>query len=254
MRHVPTLLRRELSAYFLSPMAYLILLAFQVIAALNFFQMVELLSQPRLVIAGVRDPMNSYIAESLGFWVALLVAVPALTMRLIAEERRSGTLEGLLTAPVTEAEVIVAKWAAGVAMYLALLVPFALYLPFLRHFGRYAFDLGPLEALGIGLTTLGMMFVAVGVLFSTLARHQVVAAIGTFVVLLALLLIPRMGYFIASELRSSWADPLRFSSVYDQLLEFGAGRLDPRHLAMHLSLTACTLFAAVKVLESRRGH
>src|SRR5215211_3886356 len=135
MRHVPTLLRRELTAYFLSPMAYFILLAFQVIAAINFYEMVELLSQPRQVFAGLRDPMNSYIAASTPFWIALLIAVPALTMRLIAEERRSGTIEGLLTAPVTEAEVIVAKWSAGVAMYLALLVPFVLYLPFLRHFG-----------------------------------------------------------------------------------------------------------------------
>src|SRR5206468_12865690 len=147
MRHVPTLLRRELTAYFLSPMAYFILLAFQVIAALNFFEVVELLSRPEVAVAGLRNPLNSYIAASTPFWIALLIAVPALTMRLIAEERRTGTIEGLLTAPVTEAEVVLSKWLAGLAMFLALLVPFFLYLPFLYVQGRYRFDTGPVASL-----------------------------------------------------------------------------------------------------------
>ena len=114
--------------------------------------------------------MNVYIAGNLVFWVALLVAVPALTMRLLAEERRSGTIEGLLTVPITEAEVVVAKWLAGVVMFWALLLPFAIYLPVLRHYGNFPFDLGPVAALAIGLTTIGMMFVAIGVFFSALTQ------------------------------------------------------------------------------------
>src|SRR4051794_22128531 len=114
MRHVPTLLRRELGAYFLAPMAYVILLAFQVIAWLNFWQLVELLSRPQNEFSGLTDPMNAYISGSFPFWIALLVALPALTMRLIAEERRAGTIEGLLTLPITETEVVVSKWLAGV--------------------------------------------------------------------------------------------------------------------------------------------
>src|SRR6266536_5703113 len=173
MRHVPTLLRRELGAYFLGPMAYLVLLGFQVIAWINFYQLIEYLGLPQNEFSGLRDPMNAYIARSFAFWIALLVALPALTMRLIAEERRSGTIEGLLTLPVTEAEIVVAKWLAGVVMYAMLLLPFALYLPFLHHYGKYPFDLGPLAALGLGLTTLGMMFVAIGVFFSALTRNQI---------------------------------------------------------------------------------
>jgi ABC-2 type transport system permease protein len=253
MRHVPTLLRRELTAYFLSPMAYFVLLAFQVIAAINFYEMVELLSRPEVALSGLRDPMNSYVAASTPFWIALLIAVPALTMRLIAEERRSGTIEGLLTAPVTEAEVILAKWSAGVVMYLALLLPFALYLPFLRHYGKYAFDLGPLGSLGIGLTTLGMMFVAIGVFFSTVTHNQVEAAVGTFVVLFVLLLMTLLGYTYAVERGAWWADAVRSSAVLYQVSEFGAGRLDLRFPAMHLSVAVFMLFAAVIVLQTRRG-
>ena len=123
MRHVPTLLRRELGAYFLGPMAFLSCSAFQVIAWLNFWELVDMLSQPQREFSSLRDPMNIYISGSTPFWIALLVAVPALTMRLLAEERRSGTIEPLLTVPVTETEIVLAKWLAGVVMYLVLLVP-----------------------------------------------------------------------------------------------------------------------------------
>ena len=105
------------------------------------------------------------------------MAIPALTMRLLAEERRSGTIETLLTLPVTETQVVLAKWLAGVVMYLVLLIPFALYLPFLYFQARFYFDLGPVLALAIGLTTMGMMFIAVGLLFSAMTRNQIVAAI-----------------------------------------------------------------------------
>src|SRR5437762_2581874 len=118
MRHVPTLLRRELAAYFLGPMAFLILLAFQLIACFNFWELVDSLSVPQQAYSSLLDPLNNYISGSLPFWIALLVAVSALTMRLIAEERRTGTIETLLTVPVTETEVVVAKWLAGLVMYL----------------------------------------------------------------------------------------------------------------------------------------
>lgn len=131
MRHIPTLLRRELASYFLGPMAFLILLAFQAIALINFWDLVEALARNNVGYSGLRDPLNNYISGSPQFWIGMLVAIPALTMRLVAEERRSGTIEPLLTAPVTEVEVVVSKWLAGVAMYLVLLLPFALYLPFL---------------------------------------------------------------------------------------------------------------------------
>jgi len=253
MSHVPTLVRRELAAYFLRPMAVFILLGFQIIAMLDFLQLVELLSDPRAVasFSGRLNPMTGYVAGSWMFWVALLIAVPALTMRLIAEERRLGTIEGLMTAPVTETEIVLAKWLAGVVMYLALLIPFALYLPFLWHFGEYPLELGPLTALGIGLTTMGMMFVAIGVFFSAVTRNQIEAAVGTFVVLLALLLITVLNQVAGPD--AEWTDAILFLSVYQQLTEFASGRLDLRVLALHGSVTVFLLFMTVKGMEARRG-
>jgi ABC-2 type transport system permease protein len=253
MRHVPTLLARELGAYFLSPMAYLVLLAFQAIAWINFWQLVDMLSVPQRTFSGLGSPMNSYISGSTPFWIAMLVAVPALTMRLVAEERRTGTIETLLTVPVTESEIAIAKWLAGLAMYLALLAPFVVYLPFLYYQGKYTFDVGPLISLSLGLTTLGMMFVAIGLFFSTLTRNQIVAAIGTFATLFVILVLTMLAYYDAVTRQTGWAEPLRFVSVISQVHEFGSGQLDLRYLALHLSVTAFLLFGTVKVLESRRG-
>lgn len=252
MRHVPTLVFRELTSYFFSPIAYLILLGFQVIACINFWQIVDLLSRPQMEYSGLRDPMNTYISGSTAFWVALLVAVPTLTMRLLAEERRSGTLEPLLTAPVTETEVVLSKWLAGVAIYAVLLIPFALYLPVLRHYGRIPFDLGPLLTLGIGLTTMGMMFVSVGLFFSAWTKNQIVAAVLTFVVLFLMVVFSLLVYSYAVERRLSWMEGAKFLAILPQIHEFGIGRLDLRFLAVHLSVAAFLLFSTVKVLEFRR--
>jgi ABC-2 type transport system permease protein len=249
---VPTLLRRELAAYFLGPMAFLVLLAFQCIAWLNFWEMVDSLTRPQQAYSSLRDPLNNYISGSTPFWIALLIAIPALTMRLIAEERRSGTIETLLTVPVTETEVVIAKWLAGVLMYLLLLLPFAIYLPFLYYQAGFHFDPGPVLALGIGLTTLGMMFVAIGLFFSSLTRNQIIAAIWTFLVLFMLVLLTLLGYAYAVERQARWADAVRFVAVLYQVQSLGTGRLDFRFPVLHLSVCIFMLYLTVKVLESRR--
>jgi len=251
MRHVPTLFRRELAAYFLGPMAFLILLAFQIIAFLNFWELVDLLSMPQRSLSALTDPMNSYISGSTPFWIAMLVAVPALTMRLIAEERRAGTIETLLTAPVTEAEIVLAKWLAGTVMYLVLLLPFAIYLPFLYHQARFHFDLGPVASLGIGLTTLGMMFVSIGLFFSALTRNQIIAAIWTFAALFLLVVMPILVYFSAGERRAGWAEAAGFVGVLFQMRNLATGQLDLRYLTIHLSVTAFMLYLTVNVLQSQ---
>jgi ABC-2 type transport system permease protein len=253
MRHIPALVRRELAAYFLGPMAYLILLAFQLLACVNFVELVESLSRPQSVYSAGNDPINLYIPASLGFWISVLVAVPILTMRLLAEERRSGTLETLMTVPVTEVEVVLSKWLAGFVMYLLLLLPFFFYLPFLRHFGNLPFDLGPIYALLIGLSTLGLMFVAIGLFFSALTRNQIVAAMSTFATLFVILILAVIEYGGAMRRQTSWAEGLRYLTVVSQVREFGLGQVDLRYLALHVSGAVFLLWMTVLVMRSRRG-
>jgi ABC-2 type transport system permease protein len=254
MRHVNILLRRELGAYFLTPMAYLVLLAFQLVAFWNFWILVDTLSQPQrafLEFSSLNDPMTGYVSESLAFWGAVLVAVPVLTMRLLAEERRSGTIETLLTLPVTEAQVVVAKWLAGVVMYLALLLPFILYLPFLYYQARFHFDVGPLAALAAGLTTMGMMFVALGLLMSALTRNQIVAAIWTFVAMLMMIVVVPLLMLAATRRQGGWLEAAQFTSIYHQIRGLALGRLDLRHLAFHLSVCVLLLSLTVRVVAAR---
>ena len=252
MRHVSTLLARELGAFFLGPMAYIVILAFQVIAFLNFWELVDALSQPQREFSSLRDPMTMYVSASPLFWFCILIAVPLLTMRLLAEERRTGTIEGLLTLPVTETEIVVSKWLAGMVMYLALLVPFALYLPFLYVQAKYYFDLGPLVSLAIGLVTMGMMFVAIGLLFSALTKNQIVAAIWTFVVLFLMVVLTLLLYSVGARQQAGWIEVVRFLAVYIQIRAFGQGQLDLRTIALHLSVCVFALYVTVKILEIGR--
>jgi ABC-2 type transport system permease protein len=254
MRHVNELLRRELAAYFLAPMAYLVLLAFQLAAFLNFWSMVDSLSTPMRAqgeYSSLNDPLTTYISWSPAFWIPILVAIPALTMRLLAEERRSGTIETLLTLPVTETQVVLAKWLAGVVMYLVLLVPFFVYLPFLYYQAHFYFDLGPVLSLAVGLATMGMMFVAVGLLFSAMTRNQIVAAIWTFVALFLLIFMVPLTLLFAARHHAGWAEAVQFTSILHQVQSFGVGRLDLRHLALHLSVCVLLLSLTVKVVSAR---
>jgi len=232
-------------------MAYLVLLAFQVIAFLNFWELVDTLSVPQRELSSVRDPMSTYIAGSPGFWIAILVAVPMLTMRLVAEERRSGTIETLLTLPVTETEVVLAKWLGGVVMFFMLLVPFALYLPFLHYQAKFDFDVGPLVALAVGLMSMGMMLVSIGLFLSSLTRNQIIAGIWTFVVFFLMVVLVPLVYLFAVRQHAPWADGVRFAALLYQIRSFSLGQLDLRFLALHLSVSVFLLYLTVKVLQTR---
>jgi ABC-2 type transport system permease protein len=199
----------------------------------------------------LRDPMSTYISGSPAFWIAILVAVPMLTMRLFAEERRSGTIEALLTVPVTETEVVLAKWLAGVLMFCALLIPFALYLPFLYYQASFDFDVGPILTLGLGLTTMGMMFTAIGLLLSALTRNQIIAAIWTFSILFVLVVIFPVAYLFAARQHVGWADGIRFVAILFQIQSFGLGQLDLRYLVVHVSVCIFVLSLTVKAIQTR---
>jgi ABC-2 type transport system permease protein len=155
--------------------------------------------------------------------------------------------------PVTETEVVISKWLAGVVMYVVLLLPFLVYLPFLYYQGKFWFDTGPLAALLIGMTTVGMMFIAIGLFFSSLTRNQIIAAIWTFVALFLVIVLTRLAYLYAAERQSAWAEALKYVALLNQVQEFGVGRLDLRYVTLHLSVAAFMLYLTVKVVAARRA-
>jgi ABC-2 type transport system permease protein len=141
-----------------------------------------------------------------------------------------------------------------VLMFVMLLVPFTLYLPFLYYQAKFDFDVGPLLALFTGLTTMGMMMIAIGLFMSSLTRNQIVAAIWTFVVLFLMVVLVPLVYLFAARQHMPWADGARFMALLYQIQNFSVGQLDLRYLVLHLSVCTFMLFLTVKVLETRTNR
>jgi len=247
MRVFLTLWRREMAQYFLSPIAYVTAFFFLVIMGFSFWMLVSVMLQGA---AGV-TVMEELFGRSIFFWLALLISAPVLSMRLFAEEKRSGTMEALLTAPVSEVAVVLAKYAGALTFFIVMWLPTASYAVILRGFSPQTAppDLGPMAAGYVGAFLVGAFYLAVGLLCSVLTRNQVIAAISTFALLLVCFLSGFIPYLARVDLvRDVGA---YFSSV-QHMMDFSRGALDTRPVVLYVTATAWLLFATVKVLESRK--
>jgi len=244
-----TLWRRELAAYFLSPMAYVAAIFFLLITGFNFYLVVGIFSSYEYTIP---DVMEQLLSSPLFFWPTFLLIVPVLTMRTFAEEKNSGTIETLMTAPVTERAVVLAKFSAALAMFLCMWLPTAAY-PFLvETFSEEVapLDIWPVISGYLGILLLGMFYLSVGVLCSALTGSQVVAAIATYAVTGILF----FGGLVHTHVA---ADLIREISLYISSFEhqqrFVRGIIDSRPIVFYASGTVLMLFSTIRFLEGRRG-
>jgi ABC-2 type transport system permease protein len=258
MRPTLTLIRREFTAYFLSPIAYVVLFCLLGVMGGLFggFPGARGVLQQLTERGpyGAEYPMQALIWNWI-FWLVFLLIPPLLTMRLFAEERGSGTLEMLLTAPIRDWQVVLAKYAACLAFYVVLWLPTLVYLPVLLNIdwatGRPGLDWRPVATTYLGLFLAGAMFLALGLLVSSLVKSQMVAALVSVV----LCLIFVAAAFLRPELD---ADLLRdrllyfFSVPLHFQRDFTRGLIDTRHLVLYTSVTLFSLFMTVRSLESRR--
>jgi len=185
--------------------------------------------------------------------IGTIVAVPVLTMRLLSEEKRTGTLEVLLTAPVDETAVVVSKFLAACIMYMAMWLPFGLLLIYLRLAGGSEFDYRPLFSFTIGLAATSAAFVSMGVFFSSLTRSQIASGVLTCAGMIVLTIIFLVNSVVSSSSPSSaWVTVLKHVSYIDVWIDTLDGRLLPRQLLFFLSMTVIWLFGSIKVLEARK--
>jgi len=251
--HLPTLFRREFGSFFLSPIAYLTLIGMTVVGALNFFLFVALvLRGPQAMFTGVTFPVRQFW---LGWELLLCITlvVPVITMRLFSEERRSGTIEVLLTAPLTETEVVLSKFLSALVFYMILWVPWGLFLAGLYFFGQAKFDFGPVISFYIGLLLTGTTFISAGVFFSSLTRNQIIAAILTFAIMLLLLALVLLVEILTDRgLPQQVVDVFRYVSYWAQLWDFASGKVDLRYVVLHLSAGTYFLFLTTKMLEAQK--
>jgi ABC-2 type transport system permease protein len=252
MRATLTLIRREFTAYFYSPIAYVVfaffLLATGYLFSLTMNQLTE--HGPR----GVEYPLQMLLGDE-RFWLIFVSVLPLITMRLFAEERSTGTLEMLLTAPLQDWQVVAAKFAACFAFYAFLWLPTLLYLPVLLGFDwqsrQAAVDYRPVLTTYFGLAMVGAMFLALGLFVSSLVRSQLVAAL----ISLAMSLVFVVAAFwrpeldtgsLSYKLRNFVSVPVHFHS------DFTRGQLDSRSIILYGSTALFCLFLTVRSLESRR--
>lgn len=252
MRNVWIIFRKEIHSYFVSPVAYLLLALFAVIFgfffwnSLGYFVYVGMESQMR----GQSFPMN--INEELirpllsNVGVVGLFLIPLITMRLFAEEKRSGTIELLVTSPIRDVEVILGKWLAAVALYAVMLLLTAVNFSFLFRYGHP--DWKPLLIGYLGLLLQAGALLAIGTFISTLTKNQIVAGGATFGVCLLLWVLE----WVSGYETATWARVLSYMSVITHFESFAKGLLDSKDLIFYVTLIFLGLFLTSRSLESLR--
>jgi len=243
MRRFVSILGREWRAYFLSPLAYVILAAFLVMNGLIFYAIVAFMNTP----GAPKGQALPYLFTNTYFWIFNLFVVPIIAMRLFPEERKSGTIEVLLTSPVSEGMVVLGKFAGALGFFLTLWAPTLVYVFILR--AQTPIDLGPVASSYLAVALLGAYFLSIGTFVSTLTKNQIVAAILAFGMLIPI--------FSAGLLESLGSNPARrdlfgYLNLWDHMDEFSRGIVDTRHVVYYLSATAFFLFLATVSLAAKK--
>jgi ABC-type transport system involved in multi-copper enzyme maturation permease subunit len=248
------LTRRELGSFFFSPIAYIVLIGMALVGWLNYVwlvnQILEQSERAGLGGGGVPEPIVQPFLVSFLALIPLIFLVPIITMRMLSDEKRTGTLEVLLTAPVNEWHVVLAKFLAGLRVFLLCWYVWGLFLLALRVEGGKPFDYHAIITFLIALLCMGSGFVAMGLFFSSVTRHQILAAVFTFVVMMVSTLLFLLGRFVSE---SSWINTvINYLSYVELWIVSARGTIVPRLLVLHASLAIFWLYLSTKVLEARK--
>ena len=252
MRNIWIICRKELGSYFVSPIAYILLAMFSVIFGFMFWNALgEFVYQGlQMQMRGQMFPMsvNEWIISPLlrNVTVIGLFVIPLITMRLFAEEKRTGTIELLVTSPVRDVEIILGKWLAAVTLYCCMLAFTALNFVFLFKYGNP--DWKPVLTAYLGLLLQAGCMLAIGTFISTTTRNQIVAGAVTFGVCLLLFV---FGWVSAYD-SALWARVLSYMSVATHFDSFEKGVLDSKDAIFYLTVIFLGLFFTARSMESLR--
>ncbi|MFZ0145735.1 MAG: ABC transporter permease [Candidatus Sulfotelmatobacter sp.] len=252
MRNVWIICRKELHSYFVSPVAYILLTMFGVIFGFFFWNALGIfvIEGMEMQMRGQTFPMdlNEQIIRPLlsNAGVIGLFFIPMITMRLFAEEKRTGTIELLATSPIRDLEIIVGKWLAALLLYSCMLLFTALNFAFLFKYGNP--DWKPLAIGYLGLLLQAGALLAVGTFISTLTKNQIIAGAVTFGVELLLWVVGWVGEYETS----TWAHVLSYLSITSHFDSFGRGVLDSKDAVFYLAAIFLGLFFTARSMESLR--
>jgi ABC-2 type transport system permease protein len=248
MQAYRTLVRRELGSHFVSWTGYVVIAAVLFLLGFCFVNLIQALNtQP------TEQPIMELFFNTYYYWLIVLLASPIITMRVFALEKFSGTFETLMTAPVSDLEVVLAKFTAAVVFYLLIWLPLLGLVVIVRHFGNdpAVLNWGTLGGTFLGIFLLGLLFMAMGCFASALTRSLIIAAMVAFALGISVFLLS----FLALSYSGQPGWPARlflYVSLIDHMKDFARGVVDTRPVVFYLSMTALFLFLTLKVVESRR--
>ena len=252
IRNVWTIARRELTVYFSSPIGYVILALFALLTGYFFAgQMTAIAEASRMAAMQPGGPpinVNLYVIQPViqVTGTILLFLVPMLTMRLFAEEKRTGTIELLLTSPITDYEIILGKWLGAMLLYGCMLLVMALN--FATIFIYTTPDWKAMLVGFLGLLLVGGALLSLGGFISTLTRNQIVAGVGAFVLFLVLWVMGFIGQFSDS----TWGKLVQYTAMIPHFESFARGVIELKDVVYYVSATALGLFLSKRSLESIR--
>jgi ABC-2 type transport system permease protein len=243
-----TLARRELAAFFLSLTGYLIIAAAMFLMGFSFVVLLVKLQQ---------EPTSMAVTELFYitpfFWLILLLAAPLITMRLFALEKFSGTFETLMTAPVSDLQVVLAKFSAALIFYLIMWLPLIGCILIVRYYTNdpVPFDYGTVASTFLGIALLGSVFISLGCCASAMTRSQVTAAMITLLFGASMFLLGVLANQLPEQ--GTWqAQALTHVSLFEHMHDFARGVVDTRPVVLLVSLTLFFLFLTLRIVESRR--
>jgi ABC-2 type transport system permease protein len=243
-----TLVRRELSSLFYSWTGYIIIAGVAFLLGFSFSSMLRgLNTQPTPV------PVTQLFYETLYFWLVVLIVSPLITMRSFAFEKSSGTYETLMTTPVGDAQVVLAKYVGAMLFYLILWLPLLGCVLVVRAYSNdpTALDPGALGSTYFGIFLLGSAFMAIGIFASTLTRSQIIAAMVAFALGLSLFMLSFLSAAVATQ--TGWeAQVVAHLALMEHMRDFAHGVVDVRPVLLYLTLTIFFLFLSWRTVESRR--
>lgn len=246
MRGFWPILKRELFALFVTPLAWVLISSFLVLQGIHFWIIVtHYAQQPEL--SADAGPVQAFFGQTILLYLPLLLICPLLTMRSFAEERRSGTIETLLTAPVTSAGVVLAKYTATLVGYVAMWLPTFLYMVLIAQAGEL--DWWVVGSSYLAVLVVGAGYLALGTMTSALTKSQFTAALLSMGAILSLFMLG-IGMFIFEP--GPLRDLCAHVSLWAAMDEFSRGIVDLRRLVFGASLVALPLFITVRAVDAWR--
>ena len=252
MNNILAIAHKELKSYFASPIAYVVIGLFALMFGFFYYTLLGIFIEQGMRMMGLQGGPTQNVNDQmirplfLNASVLLLFVLPMITMRTYSEEKRSGTIELLLTAPLTDVQIIIGKFLGAMALYAAMLAVTLIHVGVLFAFGTPEWI--PIATGYLGLLLMGGCFISVGLLISSFTRNQIVAVMATFAVFLLLWVI-------------NWAGPLtgprtsavlEYLSITSHLDDFTRGVVDTKHVVYYVSFIAFGLFLTARSVDTER--